>query len=212
MQEQQNKPVVQGSKNIWTIIAPVVLITAIVVGGGMWYWQKTVFEKEKEVLQEQIDELQNMVSELLTTQEIDVQQENEFADWKIYTNEEYGFEVKYPEDWKIREEIPQPANFGNITTFYNNSNKEVFNIQNPYPEIGFQAWTTTKTEEINIQNSNTTLTKKILETKSISDVDNLILASWFSNNSGMIRMSFKDYSDKNIEIFDQILSTFKFIE
>jgi hypothetical protein len=27
--------------------------------------------------------------------------EDETANWKIYKNEEYGFEIKYPEDWEI---------------------------------------------------------------------------------------------------------------
>ncbi|MFA6215152.1 MAG: hypothetical protein WC768_01115 [Patescibacteria group bacterium] len=36
-----------------------------------------------------------------TTEEIDI------SDWKTYRNEEYGFEFKYPEDWKIQEKFFQ---------------------------------------------------------------------------------------------------------
>lgn len=43
---------------------------------------------------------------------------NEFADWKTYTNEEYGFEFKYPNDWILEADrdgvsLDSPENFRN---------------------------------------------------------------------------------------------------
>jgi len=34
--------------------------------------------------------------------------EIEITDWKIYRNEEYGFEIKYPKDWYVETEISPP--------------------------------------------------------------------------------------------------------
>jgi len=34
-----------------------------------------------------------------------------YADWKTYTNEEYGFSVKYPEDWFERDETKTDSYF-----------------------------------------------------------------------------------------------------
>ena len=42
--------------------------------------------------------IKKTLSEIPTENE--VIKENETADWKTYRNEEYGFEVKYPEDWE----------------------------------------------------------------------------------------------------------------
>lgn len=102
MDNQQFEPV--QNQSIWTIILPTIIITALIVGGGIWWWQKSSFEKEKETLQRQIEELENQVSET--------------SDWKIYENEEYGYQLKYPRDWNIWEE---PLTIGFSKTFTKNS-------------------------------------------------------------------------------------------
>ena len=50
---------------------------------------------------------------------------NETADWKTYTNTEYGFEFKYPQEWLIRPMTNDPNE--PIITFYNE--EQLWNMQ-----------------------------------------------------------------------------------
>jgi len=101
---QPNEPI-QRSKHIWMTIIAVVL-TAIIVGGGVYAWQKSSLQETEQSLQQQITALQNQLTNLQKpTQPIVTAPEetqtptkpfNEITDWKKYRNETYGFEFSYP--------------------------------------------------------------------------------------------------------------------
>ena len=59
---QANEPV-QSSKHIWITVIAVVL-TAIIVGGGIYTWQKSNLRSTEQSLQQQITELQNQIPNL----------------------------------------------------------------------------------------------------------------------------------------------------
>jgi len=44
---------IQSSKNIWIIIASVIL-TALIIGSGVFWWQKTIFQTEQRKFQKQL--------------------------------------------------------------------------------------------------------------------------------------------------------------
>ncbi|XOB42014.1 MAG: hypothetical protein ACKKMS_01395 [Candidatus Nealsonbacteria bacterium] len=68
---------------IWIIV----ILTAF-IAGGILTWQYFWFpEKKAEVSEEIIGD--------------------ETADWKIYKNEEYGYEIKYPKDWELTSWDPE---------------------------------------------------------------------------------------------------------
>ena len=46
------------------------------------------------------------------TKEIDT------SDWKTYANEKYGFEVKYPKEWKVKENAPGSIEFSLEKSFF----------------------------------------------------------------------------------------------
>ena len=54
---------IQSSKYIW-ITMIFVIITALVVGGGVYFWQRSNLQKTKESLQQQIDSLENQIKSL----------------------------------------------------------------------------------------------------------------------------------------------------
>ncbi len=58
---QLNEPV-RNSKNIWAIVIPVI-VTALVAGGGVYIWQKSVLKNTEQNLQEQITSLQSQVDQ-----------------------------------------------------------------------------------------------------------------------------------------------------
>lgn len=72
----------------------IILILVILVGGYTW-WQYLEIRAERAYIPE-----------------VKVSEEDDIADWETYRNEEYGFEIKYPDDWELKEgpfEPPSPV-------------------------------------------------------------------------------------------------------
>ena len=75
----------------------VVIIILAIGSGGIWAWQYWRISKEKSVVEEK-----PVASEETETKVV----ENFFEkklDWKIYKNEKYGFEIKYPGNLNIEQ-------------------------------------------------------------------------------------------------------------
>ena len=115
MEQPNEQPIesVQSSKNIW-IIAISIIVTALIVGGGVYAWQRSSLNNTEQNLQQQISVLQNQISQLqqvqnnqnqLTNPQV-VEQDNQpitnpqqdnykqpvdpTANWKTYKNNKYG--------------------------------------------------------------------------------------------------------------------------
>lgn len=61
---QINEPIPSSSKNIWVAVIISIVITAIVVGGGVYFWQKYSLKITEQNLQQQIVSLQSQVEQL----------------------------------------------------------------------------------------------------------------------------------------------------
>jgi hypothetical protein len=85
-----------------------VLVTAVLVGGGTYYLLNAKADKDQKALQTQIDELTGKVATNDNTNAVaDVT-----ADWKTYTNTDYGFSFKYPINWNLN--LGKPNSSANI--------------------------------------------------------------------------------------------------
>jgi hypothetical protein len=71
------------------------VILAVIVGGGILVYLR-YFEKEIISL--------TKFSEIKKPEKPKI--EEEIANWKTYRNEEYGFEIKYPKDWRVKARPP----------------------------------------------------------------------------------------------------------
>lgn len=107
---QTNEPI--KSVNNLRIIVVSVVATALIVGGGVYSWQRSNLKYKERSLQQQITSLQNQISQLNKAQcdnnqqiaDNSVQQnENQStgvtSDYLVYKN--LGFEVSYPNTWII---------------------------------------------------------------------------------------------------------------
>lgn len=125
---------IQNSKHIWiTIIA--VLLTAIIVGGGVYEWQKSRLQATKQSLQQQITDLQDRLTNLQKpTQPIVIvpegtqtptQSVDETENWETYQNSALGFELKMPAYVSVDKEFNDQYN--RLVIF--KSDKENFEVR-----------------------------------------------------------------------------------
>ncbi len=90
------------------ILAAVILICFSTVLGVAEY----IFEIKPELNRKQLVYIEPAVTAMPTPVVKD-----EMADWKTYSNEKYGFEVKYPKDWFAEERIGDKVMNPGITIF-----------------------------------------------------------------------------------------------
>lgn len=81
---------------LWLLL---LILFGVLVGGSVYLMTLTDLQKDKDYLQEQIDNIQRPgISTDAATQD-----EDDTADWQTYTNEEYGFSFRYPTQFKLDE-------------------------------------------------------------------------------------------------------------
>ncbi|MDO8669126.1 MAG: hypothetical protein Q7K65_02440 [Candidatus Buchananbacteria bacterium] len=138
---QQFNVIGKGSINIWLAVIISVVVTAVLVGGGVYFWQKTIIDSNSESyksLQNQITDLQTQLKstqeELLSKIDENNNQLPESGDstdnWLEYKH--YGYSFLYPNHWTTA------VNGGYILFF---DGKDVkMELKCPILEIGYEAW------------------------------------------------------------------------
>jgi hypothetical protein len=88
----------RGLSNTGTIILAIV-ITAIVVGGGVYLWQNKSMSNQYSPTTQTL----NSVSTPTATSTPSSPQSNPIAGWLTYTNTKYGYQINYPSDWTLKQ-------------------------------------------------------------------------------------------------------------
>jgi len=101
------------------IIASIVIVLALIGGGVFWYGKQGEEESQqvlnteenlnKEAESEGVkeNELEAEVVSVSSAENINIAKEVDISDWLTYRNEEYGYELKYPEEWLIMQDANQ---------------------------------------------------------------------------------------------------------
>ena len=84
--------------NQTTKITVAVIITAIVVGGGVYYWQNQNTVKN-EVSKPPVEETVQPIASI----DPETEESTITNNWQNYQNSEFGFKVNYPQDWEYQE-------------------------------------------------------------------------------------------------------------
>ncbi|MBU4338530.1 hypothetical protein KKB43_04205 [Patescibacteria group bacterium] len=196
-------------KGISSILIILIIVGVLVGGGLVWYYQKTL--------------------QIISKPAPQVTPVDETANWKTYRNDEYGFEVKYPTAWEISSDKSGVTISPNTPTTM--SLKERQNLSELWPSfsIGF-------TDNKNNLSLNDFFKKEILPNLRL-DIDHKVQQVKIGNNDAIVFVELgmiesKEYimaqNSKFVEIFfaneevipntpvvpifNQILSTFKFIK
>ncbi|MCX6759429.1 MAG: hypothetical protein NT012_02605 [Candidatus Nealsonbacteria bacterium] len=167
--------ITQGKTN-WKFILIVVILAAIVGGGALW------FSAKKE----------------LPYQPPEIKKVDEIANWKTYRNEEYGFEIKYPESWEVLNNNP----YGEILDFSFRDKKYEGSFEWPGLRI--------TDKDLVGEFSDTKIPLRVFKKE---ETENEVIKIYFDERERRLYATCALYLEPAIiETCNQMLSTFRFLE
>jgi len=197
-----------------TSIAFIIIVICSVLVVGLVAWQYLGMPKGEE--------------EILEEKALEAPPEDETADWKVYRNEEYGYEIKYPERWVVHEVagkksisfVPENWEYTKPGLFRYYTERERIDIA-VFEQTDLQEWLEEAREA-------STLTKKEIEigtgnykgeefqgpflifpAEPGQEVDLRVIILIHNSFIYRIRIA-KD--DLTMSVFNQMLSTFRFLK
>ncbi|OGZ18385.1 MAG: hypothetical protein A2V72_02120 [Candidatus Nealsonbacteria bacterium RBG_13_37_56] len=171
------------------IALTIIIVLAVIIGGGIIAYQYYWLPKE-EVKKSEIET-----------------PKDETSDWKTYSNEEYGFEFKYPETWNVSEEYANMVEIINI----NKPLEKIIILKSsgPPPETMDMQIIESKTVIVD----NITTTRELMRGRFEDNKDNYYLRVFIPEKNIFYHADFnKDNFEEFSLIYNKILSTFKFID
>jgi hypothetical protein len=138
---------------------------------------------------------------------------DETANWKTYRNEEYEFEIKYPEKWLVEVKDNPPKPLGCIQRTYlrkdiGSANIDILIFAN-FSKFSIREWLSQQGTEDSFEDTSLNAISALKSDKS----DSSSYFIYMANENYIYMIDVVKFSDKVIvDTYNQILSTFKFIE
>lgn len=192
---------------LWLIIIGTILIA----GSAYWFWVDDI----KPFLTPGLPQIPELMERRAENRRLEAQT----ANWKIYRNEKYGFEVMYPnyliEKKKYKEKIIlgyriTREKYGDMTIGYGASNNLTpLDLAGPSEEVyKIIAWVgLNKDQYLKIRSAKSNLFHASYN--ATGHVDEVVI---FSDKAGKMVSVVFEYHESNPLPIEQILSTFRFLE
>ncbi len=189
------------NRGISAPIAIIIIVVCAVLVGGIVVWQYYGMpEEEDETPEEKLPK-------------------DETADWKTYRNEEYGFEIKYPKDWNcakdmVRSSVSSPPKMVFCSPkFYDPKGgcktKRTEHVTSTLGEIRLFVFKTKGEKEKYCYGD---IELKIINGIRIEVCNDGADAFWENASGSYYYHLYRNREEQYREIFNQMLSTFRFIE
>jgi hypothetical protein len=208
LQKLQSMPESRKKIVLWTIVG----ILAVVMG---LFWVKGSMDKLSR-LNVQIPNLELPENSILDTTSPSDQpafmQQNQTTDWKTYTNNQYGFEIKYPRNGKcefleVKKQEPD-FTYGRIELVIENSQSlDLSHFVDEFLLKNTENWTIEKKENITVVDN-----QAIRIGYRFGGLNRYGEAVFIENNQNIYLIGFTGgaFECSEPQIFDQMLSTLKF--
>jgi len=97
----------------------IVILTAGVIGGSVWY----LMDQANNINKKTIDDLQSQLNKITDEQKKTNEEtaEEDATDEIVYKNTDYGFEITFPEGWekyKVNKKSPSAEEDGSVLAYY----------------------------------------------------------------------------------------------
>ena len=102
-------------RNKWIQLTILILAVVLVVGGGGYWW---VNWKDSHISETDVDLL----------------------NWKEFTNEQYGYKIKYPPSWKLESSNSKQVKISRSGSENNSSASIIVEIKEKQPEVDLLKW------------------------------------------------------------------------
>jgi len=180
-----------------------VLVLVVIVAGGILAWQ--YFKPEVKITQPEIKITQKAAtSAKKEIKESEEKLKDETADWKIYRNEEYGFEIKYPENYKVNKDSRSI-----IITFPSQTEIE---IKKKITNKSLTEWVASghlQWQQISINNIEGIKAK--IKKNGYGRLKDAVMLAGDKAIFSITLLSEKSITENERKTFDQIVSTFRFL-
>jgi len=225
--QTQPKQANSGNNKLLVTIAASILLTATVAGSVVYFWQKSVSEKEISVLRKKVVSLEKQVSTMQKERGVPLPtptpatDSTSDSDWKTYQNEKVIF--KFPPQWTQKPILIRGSGFTQEFKDPENKFSLIFLSNGNYNQTTGKPYTTID-EYINMPHKVKVVTidgREGRQTLPRAGSENVNVVMFFSKDSKFIYAlelqtgsTSSDASETDVEegkkLFDQILSTFKF--